>query len=93
MIKLVQEEKEMGTLAVSDMLRHVEDEIIAYLRKKIETAIEKGAIPPGNTEVISFLLLKMYIVLVSDWERNHEPLSSEQIAEVMKIFLLGGKAK
>ena len=93
MIKLVQEEKEMGTLAVSDMLRHVEDEIIAYLRKKIEIAIEKGAIPSGNTEVISFLLLKMYIALVSDWERDHEPLSSEQIAELMKIFLVGGQPK
>jgi len=90
MIKLVQEEKEMGTLAVSEKLRHVEDEIIAYLRKKIEIAISKGAIPPGNTEITSFLLLKMYIALVSDWERNHEPLSSEQIAEVMKIFLIRG---
>ncbi|WP_160725715.1 TetR/AcrR family transcriptional regulator [Bacillus sp. USDA818B3_A] len=90
MIKLIQEEKEMGTMAVSDMLRHVEDEIIAYLRTKIDTAIAKKAIPPGNTEIISFLLLKMYIALVSDWERNHEPLSSEQIADVMKVFLLKG---
>jgi len=89
MIKLVQEEKEMGTLAVSEMLKHVEDEIIAYLRKKIDTAVAKEAIPPGNTEIISFLLLKMYIALVSDWERNHEPLSSEQIADVMKVFLVG----
>ena len=93
MIKLIQEEKEMGTMAVSEMLRHVEDEIIAYLRTKIDTAISKGAIPPGNTEIISFLLLKMYIALVSDWERNHEPLSSEQIAEVMKVFLLKGLPK
>jgi len=89
MIKLVQEEKEMGTLAVSDMLKHVEDEIMAYLRKKIDTAVAKEAIPAGNTEIISFLLLKMYIALVSDWERNHEPLSSEQIADVMKVFLIG----
>ncbi|PLS01374.1 TetR/AcrR family transcriptional regulator [Neobacillus cucumis] len=92
MIKLVQEEKEMGTIAVSEMLRHVEDEIIAYLREKMETAISKGAIPPRDIEITSFLLLKMYIALVSDWERNHEPLSSEQIAEIMKVFLLSGPA-
>lgn len=70
MIKLVQEEAEMGTLAVSEMLQHVEDEIIGYLKEKIETAIAKGAIPAVNPEITSFLLLKMYIALVSDWEKK-----------------------
>lgn len=90
MIKLIQEEREMGTLAVSEMLQHIEDEIIAYIKKKIETAMAKGAIPVANIEITSFLLLKMYIALVSDWEKNHQPLSSEQIAEIMKGFLLKG---
>ncbi|MBU8920071.1 TetR/AcrR family transcriptional regulator [Bacillus sp. FJAT-29953] len=93
MIKLVQEEAEMGTLAVSEMLQHVEDEIIGYLKEKIETAIAKGAIPAVNSEITSFLLMKMYIALVSDWEKNHDPLSSEQIAEIMKVFLLKGLPK
>ena len=88
MIKLVQEETEMGTLAVSEMLQHVENEIIDYIKGKIEAAMVKGAIPATNTEITSFLLLKMYIALVSDWEKNHEPLSSKEIAEIMKGFLL-----
>lgn len=90
MIKLVQEESEMGTLAVSEMLQHVENEIIQYLKGKIESAISKGYIPAADTEITSFLLLKMYIALVSDWEKSHNPLSSEQIAEIMKVFLLKG---
>lgn len=90
MIKLVQEETEMGTPTVSEMLALVEGEIISYLKRKIEIAIEKGAIPPIEPELTSFLLFKMYIALVFDWERNHEPLSSEEIAEMMKIFLLKG---
>jgi len=90
MIKLIQEEREMGTLAVSEMLQHVEEEIIAYLKRKIEIAIARGAIPASDIEVTSFLLLKMYIALVSDWEKHHEPLSSEQIADWMKVFLLRG---
>lgn len=90
MIKLIQEEREMGTLAVSEMLQHIENEIIDYVKQKIEGAIAKGAIPEVDLEITSFLLFKMYIVLVFDWEKNHEPLSSEQIAEVMKSFLLKG---
>ncbi|WP_042357659.1 TetR/AcrR family transcriptional regulator [Bacillus rubiinfantis] len=88
MIKLVQEEAEMGTLAVSEMLQHVENEIIAYIKNKLEQAGAKGLIPQINTELASFLLFKMYIALVSDWERNHEPLSSDHIARIMKVFLL-----
>lgn len=90
MIKLIQEEKEMGTPAVSEMLNLIEDEIISYLKKKIDAAIAKGAIPSSDSELTSFLLFKMYIILVSDWERKHKPLSSEQIAETMKGFLLKG---
>ncbi|MCM3570662.1 TetR/AcrR family transcriptional regulator [Neobacillus mesonae] len=90
MIKLVQEEKEMGTLAVSEMLQHVENEIIAYLKSKLDTAVEKSAIPPINTELMSFLLLKMYIVLVYDWEKNHKPLTSDEIAQIMNVYLLQG---
>ncbi|MCQ6282261.1 TetR/AcrR family transcriptional regulator [Bacillus sp. EB600] len=90
MIKLIQEETEMGTHAVSEMLEHVEQEIIEYLKQKIDIATAKGAIHPTNSELTSFLLLKLYISLVSDWEQNHEPLSSEEIANIMKIFLMKG---
>jgi AcrR family transcriptional regulator len=90
MIKLVQEEADMGTLAVSEMLQHVENEIIDYLKVKIETAVAKGLIPTVDTEITSFLLLKMYIALLSDWEKHHDPLSSDKIANIMKVFLLKG---
>lgn len=90
MLKLIQEEKEMGTQAVSDMLGHIEEEIIAYLKEKIDTAIAKGAIQATNSELVAFLLLKMYVSLVSDWERKHEPLSSKDIANIMKAVFLEG---
>jgi AcrR family transcriptional regulator len=90
MIKLIQEKQEMGTPAVSEMLDRVEGEILAYLNQKLEIAVAKGAIPPLNSELTSFLLFKMYFALVSDWERNHEPLSSKQIVEIIEIFLLKG---
>jgi len=93
MIKLVQEEREMGTLAVSEMLKHVENEIIAFLRVKIEAGMAKGALPKGNSEIISFLLLKMYFALLYDWEKSHESLSSEEIAEIMETFLLKDSPK
>ncbi|RFU65297.1 TetR/AcrR family transcriptional regulator [Peribacillus glennii] len=90
MIKLLQEEKEIGTPAVLDMLNHIEDEIISYLKSKIDAATQKGYIIQNDSEITSFLLLKTYVSLVSDWERNHEPLSSEQIANIIKFYLMKG---
>ncbi len=93
MLKLIQEEKEIGTLAVQEMLNHIEDELIAYVRNKINRAMENGQIKPCDPEIISFILLKVYIALLSDWERKHEPLSSEKIATIMKDYLLNGLSK
>ncbi|MCD7035925.1 TetR/AcrR family transcriptional regulator [Metabacillus sp. GX 13764] len=93
MLKLLQEEKEMGTLAVLDMLNHIEEEIIHYLKGKISAAMKKGDIRENDPEITAFLLLKTYIALVSDWERRHKPLSSEKIAELMKFYVLKGLSK
>ncbi|AZB42294.1 TetR/AcrR family transcriptional regulator [Bacillus sp. FJAT-42376] len=93
MLKLLQEEKEMGTLAVLEMLNHIENQIIEYLKTKIETAQKKGLIREADSEITAFLFLRTYIALVSDWERRHKPLSSEKIAEVMKIYILEGLSK
>ncbi|MFD0049659.1 TetR/AcrR family transcriptional regulator [Actinomycetes bacterium NPDC127524] len=93
MIKLLQEEKEIGTPTVHGMLNHIEDEIIGYLKTKIEMAIAKGHIVQCDPEIASFILLKTYVSLVSDWERNHPQLSSEQITELMEFYLMKGLSK
>jgi AcrR family transcriptional regulator len=93
MIKLLQEEKEIGTLAVQDVLTRVEKAIVSYITQKIEEAIKKKEIYPCDPEITAFLLLKMYIALVSDWENNHEPLSEEKIAELIELYFLRGLAR
>ncbi len=90
MLKLIQEEKEMGTHAVQEKLHYIEDELLAYVKSKIDIAMEKGQIQECDSEIVSFVLLKVYISLVSDWERKHEPLSSEKIATIMRKYLLNG---
>ncbi|WP_110114367.1 TetR/AcrR family transcriptional regulator [Bacillus sp. CGMCC 1.16541] len=93
MIKLLQEEKEIGTLAVQDVLTRVENAIVSYIKQKIEEAIDKQEIEQCDPEITAFLLLKMYIALVSDWENNHKPLSEEKIAELIELYFLRGLAR
>ena len=35
-------------------------------------------------------MLKIYFALIFDWERNHQPLEKEEIAEILQLYLFKG---
>lgn len=82
--KLVDEEKELHTLAVREVLKMIEKEIVSYIRTKMEKAISKGELQTCDTELIAYLLFKSYIALVVDWEEHHdEELEEERIVALL----------
>ncbi|AMX84450.1 TetR family transcriptional regulator [Geobacillus subterraneus] len=91
--KLLQEVRSIGTAAVQEVLTKLDRAMVEFIRQKIETAVEKGEIRPCNAEITAFLMLKMYIALIVDWEKDHEPLAKEQIAELFTLYFLQGLSK
>lgn len=89
-IKLIQEQRDIGTPVVQNVMKKVEASIIAFIQEKIKRAIEKGEMKQGDPEIIAFVLLKVYIALIFDWEKNHEPLSKEDIAEIFQLYIFNG---
>lgn len=89
-IKLFQEEKEIGTKAVQEMLNNVEIAIVSYIKEKIQIGVDKKEIRPCNPEVTAFLMLKLYVAVIFDWERNHKPLEKKEIAELFQLNLFEG---
>ncbi|MFS0575985.1 TetR/AcrR family transcriptional regulator [Sporosarcina sp. 179-K 3D1 HS] len=82
--KLVNEEKELRTPAVKEVLETIEKEIVAYIREKMERAIAKGELKPCDTELVAYLLFKSYLALIVDWEETHEEALTEQrISDVL----------
>lgn len=90
LIKLSQEETEMRTPAVKEMVREIETAIIYYIEEKVKVAITDKEIEPCNPKLTAFLLLKIYVSLVFDWEQQNEPLSKEEIAQVLEMYLFKG---
>jgi AcrR family transcriptional regulator len=88
--KLLQEVRSIGTSAVQEMLKKLDQAIIDFIREKIDMAIRRGEIRPCDSEITAFLMLKVYIALIVDWEKDHEPLSKEKIAELFELYFLKG---
>lgn len=83
--KIIDEEKELRTPAVQQVLVQIEQEIVSYIKLKIEKAISKGEIRQVNSELVAFLLFKAYLAFVVDWEATHsEPLSEKSITELFR---------
>lgn len=89
-IKLVQEQRDMGTPIVETVMKKLEQSIILFLQDKINIAIEREIIKPCDSEVIAFLLLKMYVALIFDWEKERSPLSKEEIANIFELYIFNG---
>ena len=88
--KLLQEVRSIGTSAVQEVLKKLDRAIIDFIREKIDMAIRKGEIRQCDSEITAFLMLKAYIALIVDWEKDHEPLSKEKIAELFELYFLKG---
>jgi len=89
-VKLFQEQKEMGTLEVKEVIDRLESAIVQYIRNRVQEAIDKREIQQCDTELMAFLIFKLYIALIFDWEKNHAPLQGEEIAGFLeKTFFKG----
>jgi AcrR family transcriptional regulator len=89
-IKLFQEEREMGTQAVVEVIQRVEKVIINYMKGIIQEAIDHKEIKPCDPEITAFVMLKLYVSLIFDWEQNHKPLGKEEISQLFELYLFNG---
>lgn len=92
-IKLFQEAREMGTPVVLEVMDKIERSILDYIRDKIEMGIKHGEIKNCNPEVTAFVILKTYISLIFDWERDHDPLEKDEIARLFDLYFFQGLSK
>ncbi|MEK5496522.1 TetR family transcriptional regulator [Bacillus sp. FSL M8-0077] len=89
-IKIFQENAELGTTAVKEMIEKMEQMIIRYIKTKVKEAVEKGDIKPCDPELTAFVMVKLYIALIFDWEKRYEPLTKEEVAESLELYVLKG---
>lgn len=92
-IKLFHEESEMGTPAAVEGIKKLEEAIINYTKEKVAVAIEKGEIRECDPKLTAYVMLKLFVALVFDWEKTNEPLDREQMAHLFELYLMKGLSK
>jgi len=90
MIKLIQEQSDIGTPIVQDVLDKVEDSILSFIEKKIQAAITRGEIKQCDPAIFAYIIFVTYISFVFDWEKKREPLSKEEIADIFQMYIFNG---
>lgn len=92
LMKLSDEFREIGTQAAQDALVELENEMVAYVKSLLEKAIQMQSIKPCDPEITAFVMFRMYVSLIFDWEKRHEPLSNERISELFQLYWIEGLA-
>ncbi|WP_377891390.1 TetR/AcrR family transcriptional regulator [Alkalihalobacillus sp. R86527] len=92
-IKLSQEVREIGTPAAVEALNLVEQAITSFIKQEIERGIRNNEIKECDPSLTAFLLFKMYIALVFDWEKTNRSLTKEEIAHHLELFTMEGIKK
>jgi len=92
-IKLLQEQREIGTIEVHDAIKRLNNAIIQYLTRKIEEAIDRSEIVQCDAEITAFVLFRLYTTLTIEWVRDHEPLDKQRVTELFNFYILNGLSK
>lgn len=74
-------------------LHLIDEQILNYIKQKLEDAKNKGNIYYDDLEVTAFLVYKMYIALIFEWDENNKKLPEEKIAKTITSILKNGLAK
>ncbi|MFD1017651.1 TetR/AcrR family transcriptional regulator [Thalassobacillus hwangdonensis] len=89
-MKVVQEAKGIGTPTVQLALQEMEELIITYIKEKLQLAVDAGDIRPCKLEPTAFMIYKLYIAFIIDWEENHSPLTKEEILDLFEQSIFKG---
>ncbi|EIT85833.1 TetR family transcriptional regulator [Fictibacillus macauensis ZFHKF-1] len=92
-IKIAQEGRELNTPAVLEASKTLETVVLTFIKQQLQKAIIRSEIKPINVDITAYLMLKVYISLVFDWELEHPPLSKDEIAGLFETILMDGLRK
>jgi AcrR family transcriptional regulator len=89
-VKLAQEVRDVGTQQALDAIRQLERETRAFLKRAIDDGVSAGELRPCDSDIVAFMMLRLYVDLTTQWDKTAPPLSKRQIIDHMELLLTKG---
>lgn len=90
LVKLSQEVREFGTPQAQEAMQQIENVIFDYLEKQLALAENQGEMIKVDPKIVAFVMVKLYIALSVDWNKQHNALSKEEIKHYISLFMAEG---
>ena len=94
-LNIITEEAEiLKNPIVIKSLKLIDDQIQNYIKEKLIIAKEKGYMYYEDLDITAFLIYKMYIALILEWDETKErELDEQKIANIISTILKNGLRK
>lgn len=87
---LIKEQDSFNVKMLKDSLKSVDGEIKNFIKQILLQAKEDGNIEVKNIDITTFLIYKMYIALMFEWDEEFKKLNDEEIADNILHILKNG---
>ena len=71
----------------------IDEQIQNYIREKLQKAKEKGYINFQDLDITAFLVYKMYIALIFEWDDKSKKLDEKMVADSISEIIKNGLKK
>lgn len=82
--KLVYEAEEVGSIVVKKYIKQIEDYIIEIIKSKIDVAIKNKYIENCDSKFKAFLIYKIYVILVLEWEEENKKIDEKELYRMLE---------
>ncbi len=90
LLRTIKDSELINNIQAKESIKMFDNAVIEYIKGKIKKAIEEKKIKSCNIEIASFVIYKVYIALMYDWNSNNKPLNEKEIADNITAILKDG---
>lgn len=90
---IIEESETFKNPIIIENLKVINYAIQNYIKEKLEIAMKQGQINVSNVDVMSFLIYKMYVSLLLEWNDEKGKLDEELITDTIVNLLKKGLEK
>lgn len=88
--RILKDAEFINNVKAKESLKMFDDAIIKYIKEKLEIAIKQKKIKKYNTDIVAFIIYKVYVALMYDWTNENNELDEKEFSDNITKILKEG---